>query len=73
MSSHVVPPDKLCVNCRSYRSVGKCAHPAVAVDPVGNGQNLPDCHHARASDGRCGPEGRFWERRELDHAPAPRV
>ena len=64
-----------CVDCRYVRladlTCGHTANRSVVTGAV----TYPMCDHVRASDGRCGPEGRLFESsasgRLYDAAPKP--
>lgn len=68
---------KLCVDCRYHQlSLVQGQHLCRAttparqlIDPVtGNviGHNFEQCHLMRSGTGKCGPNGKFWEARDVE-------
>jgi hypothetical protein len=70
---------RLCVECK-YSAPGDraeyfCGNPTLSTSPVTGEAYGRTCKELRDRDGRCGPEGRYWEGRgqaipEMPPAPA---
>jgi hypothetical protein len=61
-----------CTSCHYHETGDVCTHPQVnALDPVRGQKRSHDCHHMRANDGPCGPEGRLWVSAGSAAAPPP--
>lgn len=54
----------LCKNCRHVTIGTQCAHPN-NIDVVGGDRIAISCYTMRDTYGRCGPEGRWFNGKEL--------
>lgn len=54
-----------CVDCYFHDDDygNNCSHPAILKDDPVHGKVLTTCRTARATDGKCGPEAKMFNRR----------